>query len=55
MDKQPKIDRVLLWLFERKPGESRVKVYLRIAAVVVVGSLAAVSAFRGVLWLAWAW
>lgn len=55
MDKQPKLDRFLLWLFEHRPGDSKVKAQLKMVAVILVGALVVLSAFQGARWLALSW
>lgn len=55
MDTKPKVDRLLLWLFERKPGDSKVKMRAKMVGVVILGTLVVLLSFQGVRWLAAAW
>jgi len=55
MPNLPKVDRVLLWLFERQPGESVWRMRAKIAGLTVVGTLLVICAFQGIRWLAMSW
>jgi hypothetical protein len=51
MDKPPKVDRFLLWLFERRIGESSFRANARVALVVLAGIVAVLGTLYAVRFL----
>jgi hypothetical protein len=51
MDKPPKVDRFLLWLFERRIGESSFRANARVAGVLLLGMVTVLGTLYAVRFL----